>query len=167
MAEARSTYAEGTDVPVERSKAELDKLLEKHGADQRVFGANDRDGIALVGFTLQGRQIRINVPIPKLDDIPEPRSGNKGRSKAEMRLKALEQKKRERWRALLLVVKAKLEYIAMGVTTPEREFLADIALPNGTTVGDLLAGKDGELKEIYSSGEMPSNFLLGPATSKR
>ena len=35
------TFAEGTSVPVERSKAELDGLLAKHGASQRAMGSDD------------------------------------------------------------------------------------------------------------------------------
>ncbi len=68
-----------------------------------------------------------------------------------------EQIEREQWRALLLLVKAKLEFVAGGLSTAEREFLAHVVLPNGSTVGDELAP---HLAEAYASGTVP---LLLPA----
>jgi len=50
------TYAAGTSVSVEKSKAALDALLRKHGAGQRVFGDDDVNGKAYVVFALAGRQ---------------------------------------------------------------------------------------------------------------
>ena len=43
---------------------------------------------------------------------------------------------RQRWRALALVIKAKLEAVETGIATFEQEFLAYIVLPNGQSVGD-------------------------------
>lgn len=43
---------------------------------------------------------------------------------------------RQRWRALLLTVKAKLEAVECGISTLEQEFLAFIVLPNSMTLGD-------------------------------
>jgi hypothetical protein len=36
---------------------------------------------------------------------------------------------RERWRWLVLLTKAKLEIVRVGVSTCEREFFADLLLP--------------------------------------
>ena len=44
---------------------------------------------------------------------------------------AWEQVCRQRWRALLLIIRAKLEAVASGITTLENEFLANIVLPDG------------------------------------
>lgn len=49
--------------------------------------------------------------------------------------KAWEQATRQRWRALHLVVKAKLEAVESGITVFDDEFLAHIVLPDGGTVG--------------------------------
>jgi hypothetical protein len=57
---------------------------------------------------------------------------------------------------LVLVVKAKLEAIELGISTVEREFLADVYLPSGQTVHAYLCAS---LREAYSSGKMPP--LLG------
>lgn len=62
------------------------------------------------------------------------------------------------WRRLVLVVKAKLDLVADGGSTIEREFLADILLPDGRTVHQALGP---QLADSYSNGHMPP--LLGPA----
>jgi hypothetical protein len=52
--------------------------------------------------------------------------------------KAWEQVTRQRWRALALVIKAKLEAVTSGISTFEAEFLANTMLPDGRTVGDVV-----------------------------
>jgi hypothetical protein len=46
---------------------------------------------------------------------------------------------RRRWRAHVLLLKAKLEFIEGGDTTLETEFLTYAVLPSGQTVGDYIA----------------------------
>ena len=46
---------------------------------------------------------------------------------------------RQRCRALLLIIRAKLEAVESGITTLEIEFLANILLPDGGTVGQWLS----------------------------
>jgi hypothetical protein len=62
------TFAADTKVPVEKSRAEIDALLSKHGATQRGFMADEEACVARVFFTLQKRQIRLEVPLPKPDE---------------------------------------------------------------------------------------------------
>lgn len=129
-------FAEGTKVPVARTKVAIDELLQKHGALQRIQGTDDERGKNLVAFTLGGRQVRFELP-----HVPED-----------------EREQRRVWRALLLIIKAKLELVAGGDSTVDMEFLPNIVLPNGSTVGKLLGA---QLDEVYQSGNMPP--LLGPA----
>jgi hypothetical protein len=70
----------------------------------------------------------------------------------EDRNRNAEQVEREHWRALLLLVKAKLEFVAGGLSTVEREFLAHVVLPNGSTVGDEIAPR---LEQAYATGSVP------------
>lgn len=155
------TYAKDTSVSVEKSRAELDKLLSAHGATQRLIGVDDVAGIAFAGFSLGGRQVRVRVPLTTVRDIekgPKPRTWF---SKREDQRRAwvrdeLEQRHRTRWRALLLLTKAKLEAIQMGVSTVEREFLADVSLPDGRSVHEALAA---DLERAYLTGAPPR--LLG------
>lgn len=62
------------------------------------------------------------------------------------------QREREAWRRLLLITKGKLELVADSESSIEREFLADILLPDGSTVHQQLGPR---LAESYSTGEMP------------
>jgi hypothetical protein len=66
---------------------------------------------------------------------------------------AYEQAVRQRWRALALVIKAKLEAVEAGISTVEDEFLAHVALPAGGTVGEWMRPR---LDEVYASGRMPA-----------
>ena len=62
------------------------------------------------------------------------------------------------WRALVLIIKAKLECIESGLSTVEEEFLASVVLPNGKTVGSYVAPA---LAKAYDSGQMPRRLLPG------
>lgn len=63
---------------------------------------------------------------------------------------------RQKWRALNIVVKAKLEAVESGIAMFE-EFLAYIVLPNGLTVKDVVVP---EIKKAYEIKEYTPNFLL-------
>ena len=150
------SYAESTTVPGEKSKAELDRMLSAADAARRFMGADDDRGVAFVVFEIVGRQVRIEVPLPKPADFA-PKAGATYRTRTrEHQQKAWEQGCRARWRALVLLIKAKLEAISLGLSTPEREFLADIFLPNGQRIHDAL--KEG-IARAYIDGKMPP--LLG------
>lgn len=144
-------YAKGTTVPIENSKAELDRLLGKHGAGQRGLMHDEERGLATVVFSLGGRPYRVEVPIPSLmspdtyapgakvwPDRPPGWTGWAQSRREEWVRKQHEQAARERWRGLVLLVKAKLEIVKMGVSTFEREFLADLVLPSQQTVSQHL-----------------------------
>ncbi len=72
-----------------------------------------------------------------------------GPEETARRKRWVESEERRRWRAQLLLIKAKLEMIATGETTVEREFLADMVLPDGGTVSTRIAAS---LAETYSTG---------------
>lgn len=127
-------YAAGTTVDVSKSRMEVEAMLAKHGAHQVVIGSDSKLRTGFVAFTLDARQYRITIP---------PRA-------ATLRNQA--QVEREQWRALVLLLKAKLEVVASGFVTHQQEFLAYTVLFNGATVGDELAPR---LAEMYESGNMP------------
>lgn len=165
-----SRFAEGTEVPVEKTRAELEGLLARHGATQRATYVDDDQGRAVVQFRIAGRMVRLEVVCPTLEsyepatwDRQPPAPRGSGRWTPEQRndwkRKQAEQGARSAWRRLLLVVRAKLEIIADGGSTFEREFLADILLPDGRTVHKALAE---QLEQSYLDGGMPK--LLGPGS---
>lgn len=145
-------YAAGTEVSVERSRAEIEKLLVRYGATgfQYVW-EGDRSAIA---FKMDDRFVRIFLPMPERTDPSITRTPTQGKRRGEIAQKnAFDAEVRRRWRALVLVVKAKLEAVSAGITTIEREFMSDVVLANNKTVGEWL---EPQLKQMYGSGQMPT-----------
>lgn len=146
-----SRYAEQTTVPVEKSKAEIERILLQHGASCFMSGWDtDR---AYIAFEMQGRRVRFLLPIPDRQDpdfLFTP--GRRLRRSQADAYRAWEQACRQRWRALYLVVRAKLEAVESGITTFQDEFLAHIVLPQGGTVGEWLSP---QLGQAYATGKMP------------
>jgi len=170
------SFADGTSVSVEKSKLELERLLVKHGAKQYGTAHDDANGFAIVHFKMSERLIRLQIPIPPLTDWPDPTKPSyqqKVRGKTPRTWDRLgeggrvawvrtewEQVCRTRWRCMLLIVKAKLELIAMKLSDVEREFLADITLPDGRSVAELLKPY---VKQAYLEGVMPRLLEAGPS----
>jgi len=144
-------YASTTNVSPERSRAEIEKTLQRYGATSFAYGWSG--DMAVVQFEAFDRRVRINLPMPDMNDrsiarTPQGRPRSKGPREA-----AYDQALRSRWRALLLIIKAKLEAVEAGVTTFEEEFLPHIVLPSGETVGQhVLPG----VAQAYESGQMPA-----------
>lgn len=143
------SYAHGTTVTTERSRAELDRILAKAGADERGFVTNP--GLVQVGFKIHGIPVRIGVQHRMPREIFDEAHANfiagdgvhgwKSWTQAKRNAwaeKQADQEERERWRVLVLLVKAKLEAIELGYSTVEREFLADIVAKDGRTVGEYI-----------------------------
>jgi len=146
------TYAENTSVPAERSRGEIERTLERYGADGFSYGWIDRK--ATVAFRADGRMVRFDLEMPTLGDFSVTDTG-RSRSPAQTE-KERDKAVRQRWRALLLVIKAKLEAVESGITSFEAEFLAHILLPDGSTVAETaLPG----IAKAYETGKMPK--LLG------
>lgn len=45
---------------------------------------------------------------------------------------------------MILLVKSKLEIVRIGLSSAQREFMADMILANGQTVGELMASGGGQ-----------------------
>lgn len=150
-------YAAKTEVSVAKSRAEIEATLERYGAD--AFAYFTEAERAMVAFRISDRQVRFVLTLPR-KDRREFTHHSRGERTAEAALAAWEQACRQRWRALALVIKAKLEAVAAGITTIEDEFLAHTLLPDGATVG---AWVKPQLAVAYRDGAMPTGLLLkGP-----
>lgn len=143
-----SPYAQGTTVSVDRSVAELRQILTRFGASAFAFAVDETAGIQQILFRVNARQIRMTLPIPSPDDpmIAKTQSG-KQRTAVQIEVE-YEKEVRRRWRSLNLVVKAKLEAVSSGISTVEREFLADMVTTHGTTVEE-------EVRPYLEQGEGP------------
>jgi hypothetical protein len=122
-------YAKRTMVPADRTRLEIEELMKKRGADQ-FFSGGDQNR-AVLAFRLQGRHLRFQLPLGA---------------------KLTPQQVRSRWRQLLLVIKAKLEAIDIGILSLEEAFLGETVLPDKQTVAEYMAP---QLENAYRSGQMP------------
>ena len=96
------------------------------------------------------RQIKFILPLPAKEEF---KLTPTGRARTEnSQYEAWEQACRQRWRALNLVIKAKLEAVECGISVFEDEFMANIVLPGGQTVGDFMKP---QIERAYISGEIP------------
>lgn len=68
-----------------------------------------------------------------------------------------EQQERQRWRALVLIIKAKLEAVESGITTIEEEFLPHIVTPTGETFGQWAVP---QIREMKKTGKLPATLMV-------
>jgi hypothetical protein len=145
------TYAADTCVSTEKSRAEIERTLTRWKATQFMYGW-DQDR-AIVGFVMANRQIRFVLAMPDRNAREFTHTPARGtRRSAAQQAEAYEQAVRQRWRALNLVIKAKLEAVESGISTFDAEFLAQLVLPNGQTVGDSIMPT---VVQAYEDHQMP------------
>ena len=146
-----SRYAANTEVSSSKSRDEIERTLARYGADQFAYGwENDR---AMVQFRAHDRLIRFVLNMPDRLD-PEFQLTPTGKTRhPDTVTKEWEKAGRQRWRALALVVKAKLEAVESGISEFEHEFMANIVLPDGSTVGEFMAP---QIERAYETNQMPS-----------
>lgn len=148
---AMMRYAAQTEVSSDKSRAEIEKTLSRYGATQFMYGYTQAQ--AVIAFELQGRRIKFALQLPdrRARAFTHTETGRPRKSLAQIDA-AYEQAVRQRWRALALVIKAKLEAVECGISEFESEFLANIVLPGGGTAGDFLIP---QIARAYETGEMP------------
>lgn len=105
------SYARRTKVPVDKTRMDIERLVKKYGA--KGFASAWQDKSARVEFLCHNRHVRLTVS-----------TDNK-----------TAQDEREQWRALLLLVKAKLVAVDAKIATFEEAFIGEIVVPaTGKTV---------------------------------
>jgi hypothetical protein len=88
-------------------------------------------GRAIIVFEAHERRVRFDLQVPTAE-----KDG---------------QQRRQRWRALLLCIKAKLESVESKIESFEEAFLAHVVMPDGVTVGTHTKGMIGT---AYKTGQM-------------
>jgi hypothetical protein len=144
-------YAKDTSVSSEQSQAEIRKTLTRYGATK--FAYLEEEERAAIMFEIANRRIRFVLPLPNRKD---PRfwktPGRKIQRTSDAAFKEWEQSCRQRWRALALAIKAKLEAVESGIATFEEEFLSYIIMPDGQTVGEHVLPN---IEKAYLTNQMP------------
>lgn len=130
-------YASKTAVPVSKSRAEIERMLVKFGAT--AFASSWDQNKACIQFAYAKSVVRFQLPLPDINDKKFTHI-TMWRERAQSARQAIfDQEVRRRWRALGLIVKAKIESVNSGVETFETAFLAHlIATKDGETVGEVL-----------------------------
>ena len=131
-------FADKTKVSVDQTRTEIEKTLKRYGADR--FAYFTEAGRAIVVFESHNRRIRFDLPVPEGESDKDAQS------------------RRQRWRALLLCIKAKLEAVESKIETFEEAFLAHVVLPDGITVGQ---HTQKAIEQAYTSNSMVP-LLPGP-----
>jgi hypothetical protein len=147
-----SRYASQTSVSAEKSRAEIESMLTRYGATAFMSGWQGNN--AVVGFSFANRTIRFELKMPAKDLKEFTHTPGRGTKRhPDDAYASWEQATRQRWRALLLLIKAKLEAVESGISVFEQEFLANVVVPGGQTVGQWIAPRLDELA-CASMGQM-------------
>ena len=109
-------YAAKTRVPAERTRAEIEELVRRHGATQFASAWDTTSRRAQIEFLLGNRRIRFNVVLPEEKHV---------------------QLVRSRWRSLMLAIRAKLESVKTGIESFDEAFLAHVVMKDGRTFGEI------------------------------
>ena len=132
-------YAERTKVPVERSRAEIETLLTKHGCDSTaVF--NDQSGVWFA-FTHNRRAYRIGITLP-----PSGKTAD-------------DQERRRRMRSLALYIKARLNAVEDGIKSFDAEFMPERMVADGRTTLEHYVEQTADI-----DGVMPTRLMLTGST---
>lgn len=154
-------FAETTTVAFEKSIAEIIGLVRKAGAIQ--IGQMEGEDSFTVAFKLKERLIKFTLPLPGMSAVPK-LNGRHQTLSAAQRQERLDQLRRSKARALLLVIKAKLESVESGIETVEEAFLANVVMSDGQTVYERI---EAPVRLEYESGTIGTGNWLLPPPEKR
>ncbi|MFA5135703.1 MAG: hypothetical protein WC505_08030 [Patescibacteria group bacterium] len=152
----RSGFASSTTVNSDGSVAEIKRTLQRFGASSFVHGETEKG--AMIEFQARERRIRfvLHLPDRENDQFTTTPTGRQRKNQNQVFL-AWEQGCRAHWRALALIIKAKLVAVESGIRSFEEEFLADTILPGNRTVSGMLLP---QVAAAYESGKVPKLTLL-------
>ena len=132
-------YAAGTTVPVQNSRGEITGILTKHGV-LNMGWMTGVEGDQLL-FELRGRQYRFGIVKPTINEMKKQDPNAYSNVDWDKRV---EREWMRRWRAHVLLIKAKLEFADDDTSSIEREFLPYALLADGRT-----------LEEVVTDGGLP------------
>lgn len=125
-------YAEGTSVTVMQSRGDITGILTKHGVEVMAWGSNPAGDY--LAFELGGKSFKLEIKKPTEQDIFDLFPNHRD-TQAK-----LDGEWRRRWRATVLLLKAKLEFADGQTSTIEQELMPYMLLRDGTTLGAAVLG---------------------------
>jgi hypothetical protein len=151
--EMATTYAKGTSVAVDRSEAEIRALLRRYGATGFIIG--ESMGRAQIAFEMHDRRVIMRLVLPERSEKRFHQTAARRTTRSpEVALQLWEQACREKWRSLVLALKAKLEAVQSGIETFDQAFMAHIMLPSGDTIGEW-ASREENQRALFSANHPP------------
>ncbi len=154
----KQSYAADTTITVEKTRLELENLLDKYGASDFYSGWTDNNTKAGIKFVVNGLQIKLSIPMPNREEFIY---NGRGVKRTQVQAKSEYDKAiRARWRLILQVIKFKLEAIRTGIVMFEDEFLAYTVTNQGDdqTVSDWINPHKGALGIV---GKAPPALTSG------
>ncbi|TDP92398.1 hypothetical protein EDF62_1605 [Leucobacter luti] len=145
-----ATYAKQTTVSADRSLTEIRNIVKRYGA--KDFAYLERDTLAAISFVTSNRHVRFAITLPNPDDRDFTHTLTGQRRSVSTQATEHEKAVRQRWRALGLVIKAKLEAVESQIATLEQEFFPYLVLPGGRTVFEQVGD---QVMLSIDSGEPP------------
>jgi hypothetical protein len=147
-------FAENTTVPVERTRAEIEKLVKKYGASRFSSGWID-DGRAAISFAAQKRLVRFALQMPTMEQAQKhAHRARDWRSPTRSAQQTwIERETRRRWRCLLLVLKGKLDAVESGISSFDEQFLAHVVGPGNQTVFEMVMQAEADGQRFLSAME--------------
>lgn len=175
-----ATYAKGTAVSVDKTQGEIRKEVQRFGASHFSFAEGPGYGIVefVVGPEKAQRHIRFRLNLPDKSDTRFWQTPvQKFRRSADDARKSWELACRESWRALLLLVKAKLAAVQAGIVSIEEEFLPHTVDPFtgqtvyeaiGAQISDRIAGRlpapaDPQQRPLRLPGPIEPTEIIEPS----
>lgn len=149
-------FAEATTVSALKSRHEIESLVLRYGASR--FATAIAPERAQIMFEAKGRLLRFDLTIPSPTEkrfTQHPKYSWQRLTENQTRAK-WEQEERRLWRALALVIKAKLESVESGIETFESAFAMNIVMPDGKLFSEHALPA---IAEAYESGRAPRLLL--------
>jgi hypothetical protein len=150
-------FASETSVSVERSLEEIKQTIRRYEGSK--FAYFEDDARIAIEFSAYQRRVRFVVPLPKRDDTAfRYTTGGRHGKAGSFNENGYQQALRQRYRALLLCIKAKLESVETGIETFDEAFMSQLVLPNGKTVGETALP---QIVIAYETGTVPPLLAAG------
>lgn len=148
------SYAAGTSVGEDRSRSEVQYLLEKFGADQFGYAIDRAAGSARILFRYKGANFVFHLPLAKADDkrirfTP----GGKLRDNGQVE-QLIREENRRRWRSLCLAIKAMLVGVEDGIFNFAEIFMPYMVWGDGRTTAQTLLPEAARI--LQGGGSLPA-----------
>lgn len=152
-------YAEGTTVPVDKSKAEIERIISKRGGDMVSFGYGRDSDHCVIGFRYRGMMLRFDMHYPSYDEVSTttPRRFYDRDKQAALVQRNKEAEQRRLWRVMLIRIKVKLETVEENPQFWDEELLPHMLVRGGQNVVSIVRDAlDAGTLLALNAGALPS-----------